>query len=115
MLVAKYANTTMSRKTCGVSSAQPELFSKQNGVYVDQGDRFLPKLGIDNFDVNSMKYQTFVRRFTILIAKESLSDEVRLLFFMQCCEPDVRDTIIVFTGNDPTDGYRLAWQTLHGN
>jgi len=59
-----------------------------------------------------MSYQSIVLRFTAYIPKKTQTDDMRLLFLLQYCKPDVRENIERFTFKDPTDGYRLAWQTL---
>ena len=67
---------------------------------------------ITKFDGNPMNFRTFKRQFEAYIVKKTQSDEMRLLFLLQHCEPRVRQRIEHFTSKDPIDGYRLAWNTL---
>jgi len=59
-----------------------------------------------------MNFRTFEWQFEAYIVKKTQSDEMRLLFLLQHCEPRVRQRIENFTSKDPSNGYRLAWNTL---
>jgi len=96
----------------------PELFPESRAINsTDPWDRIvqersLPRPIMTEFDGNPMNYQSFVRQFTAYIAKNTQTDDMRLLFLLQHCKPDVRENIERFTFKDPTEGYRLVWQTL---
>ena len=49
------------------------------------------------FDGNPINYQSFVRQFTAYIARKTQTDDMRLLFSLQHCKPDVRENIERFT------------------
>lgn len=102
----------MSRKKpAGCFLNSPELFPKNNGVQVDQSERLLPKPVFDNSDGDPVNYQVFIRQFGSLMRTNS--DEVRLLLLLKRSEPDVHDKVNRFPAKDPTEGYRLTWQTLY--
>jgi len=79
---------------------------------IDASERILPRPVITKFDGNLMNFRTFERQFEAYIIKKAQSDEMRLLFLLQHCKPQVRQRIEHFTSKDPSDGYRLAWNTL---
>ena len=93
-----------------VPEFQPQGCSAQ---CIDASERILPRPVITKFDGNPMNFRTFERQFEAHIVKKTQSDEMRLLFLLQHCEPRVRQRIEHFTSKHPSDGYRLAWNTFH--
>jgi len=53
-----------------------------------------------------------MRQFEAHIAQRTRTDELRLLFLLQHCEPAVRDKIERFTSVNPCEGYRMAQNEL---
>jgi len=53
-----------------------------------------------------------MRQFEAHIAQKTRTDELRLLFLLQHCEPAVRDKIERFMSVNPCEGYRMAQNEL---
>nr|CAB3263156.1 uncharacterized protein LOC104265735 [Phallusia mammillata] len=102
------------------SHEQPSQFVRELALprpvdhdYPEVGERFLPRPVVKKFDGDPMNYWSFVRQFDVYIAKKSRSDDMRLLFLQQHCEPHICEKLERFNAKDPSEGYKLAWQTLH--
>jgi len=97
----------------GTYQQRADLYPRRGDIdYPDVGGRFLPRPVITKFDGNPMNYKTFMRQFEAHIAQRTRTDDLRLLFLLQHCEPAVRDKIERFTSVNPCEGYRMAQNEL---
>jgi len=74
----------------GTYQQRADLYPRRGDMdYLDVGERFLPRPVITKFDGNPMNYKTFMRQFQAHIAQMTRTDDLRLLFLLQHCEPAV--------------------------